>query len=611
MTMPFITQALRQHARSTRLTALFACLLLTGCPMKDADLPRFTKLEPFDPHRQTFECKHEAAVNPPITPKAEAIFQQALAETSFERWPEKRNYAKAAELYEQAMKLGHWKAQFNLAGAYLQGKGVPEDIDKAMLLTEDLMRKGVPAAWDNMGAYYMGGVGNVERNATVAFAFWQKAADMGSMAAQTFIGSKLMATHDEPPSFWGNIAVGTKMLQCALAQGSAQAAYELGGNLDADKEYARALVVLHEGVKLGSEKCANSLFASFDDGGALVSRMIDRSRSERYKALADALYTNPDLRFPNLDKVLPLPPARLPIWDGKKESLIKAAKAVVPTPPPLPKPAPSPASELTGKAHIPEGWMLPERPAIKLEPQYETTSAPEAGYWIARLMHHSEDRHVEWEAAQRPLYYAKNERFDSTRPGLLDSDGRIRFHYMGELVPTPAPDLSPLAFEHPLIARGIARYGDLPEPPLLCKGHTTCRQSGVWEGRVAADHVHAAGFNQWHRQAYVQEGQGFPDPQVLYLDIAPREVLWRWLAQANAGDPTGFVSISLDEPQVFAAVAVPASEAETTSEADAQLAAVADAATPSPNSPAPPQPAEQPSAKDKPGLLSRLWPPRG
>ncbi len=54
---------------------------------------------------------------------------------------------------------------------------------------------------------------------------------------------------------------------------------------------------------------------------------VDTARSERYDVLNDALYIIPDLRFPNLDKVLTLPPARLPMWDGKTESLIKAAKA--------------------------------------------------------------------------------------------------------------------------------------------------------------------------------------------------------------------------------------------------------------------------------------------
>ncbi len=601
------------------LIVFLASLLLTGCPMKDSDQPRFTKLEPFNPHRQSFECKYEASLNPPITPEAEAIFQQALAETSFERWPEQRNPTKAAALYEQAMKLGHWKAQFNLAGAYLQGKGVPQDVDKAMHLTEDLMRKGVPAAWDNMGAYYMGGVGDVKRDATIAYAFWQKAADMGSMAAQAYLGAKLIATHDEPPSFWGNIPIGLKMLKCAAAQGSAEAAFQLGGALNGNdkslgEDYEQALKAFHEGVKLGSEKSANYLFGAFDDGEPLVGNAKDRARAERYSALGDALYTNPDLRFPNLDKVLPLPPARLPMWDGKKESLIEAAKAVVPTPPAksTAKPVANPASKLTGKAHIPEGWMLPERPAIDVPAQYETTAAPEAGYWLARLMRPSSDEHDAWNAAQLPMQYARGELFDRTRPGLRDDDGRIAFHYLGQLVPVPPSDPEPLFTKSPLVERGIARYGDAPEPAVICKGHTTCRKTGVWEARVADDHAHALVFNQWHRQAYVQEGQAFPDPQGQHLEIATPEVMWRWLGQANTGDPAGLMSISVDVPQLFAA-APPVDVAEAQSQADigVEAAAPMDAAEPQPGDAGSSQAPEHPSEKGKPGLLKRLWPPRG
>ena len=211
---------------------LFACLLpLMACSphgkSADSELPRFAKLERFDPHRPTFECKHEADAVPPITPEAEAVFQQAVALDSYEIWYEQRDYTKIAALYEQAMKLGHWKGQFNLAGLYLKGVGVPQDTEKALALTEDLMKKGVPAAWDNMGAYYMGGVGPLKQGATVGYSFWQRAADIGSTAAQTYIGAKLLGNHDEPPTFWGNRAIGLKMLACAVAQGGGQAAYAL------------------------------------------------------------------------------------------------------------------------------------------------------------------------------------------------------------------------------------------------------------------------------------------------------------------------------------------------------------------------------------------------
>ncbi|WP_341889367.1 DUF6396 domain-containing protein [Variovorax sp. YR752] len=328
--------------------ALGSAFLLSACPAQEEHSaapvpPRFTKLDAFDPHRQSFECKHEADVNPPTTAEAEALFQQGMAATSYDLWPDDRDNEKAAQLWTRAAGKGHWKAQLNLAGLYLQGLGVPQDADKALELTEDLMRKGVPAAWDNMGAYYMGGIGPLKQDATVAYALWQKAADMGSMAAQAYLGEKLLGTHDEPPSFWGNRPISRKMLECAFAQGSGAAAYTLGLDLMGNdtslgESFTRAFSTLHEGVKLGNEKAANSLSVAFDAGRALVDHRIDVARAERYSILGDALWRNPDLRFPNLDKVLPLPPANLPKWNGNKQTLIDAAKALVVQPAVLPTP---------------------------------------------------------------------------------------------------------------------------------------------------------------------------------------------------------------------------------------------------------------------------------
>jgi uncharacterized protein len=552
-----ITRAAHAVGVATLFVSLF---LLFGCSMKDhthdeSTMPRFTKLDMFNPHRPSFECKHEATVNPPITPEAEALFQQAQLLGSYELWPQQRNYPKMAVLYEQAMKLGHWKAQFNLAGLYLKGEGVQQDIEKALQLTEDLMKKGVPAAWDNMGAYYMGGVGPVKQDATVAYAFWQKAADMGSMAAQTYLGAKLIGIEDEPPRVWANRKVGIKMLECAFAQGYGQAAYELGSILHViTKDYPRALKVLHEGVKFGSEDSAGALSVAFRNIKPLTSNFPDIWRADRYRALADALYTNPDLRFPNLDKVLPLPPARLPQWDGKKESLINAAKAVVIVPPAPPKPAASAASQRVGRAHIPQGWVLPEKPQLdNVMLAAETTAAQESGYWLAQLLEPRLPHHTAWDAAQVPLRYSQGEPFDRSRTGLQDEDGRIVFRYLGVPVaeaPPPPPAV------HPLVARGLARYID---PPVNTSGAsklwrmylhlpTTCPQTGIWAGCVPDNHPLASVFNQWHQQVYAHRGDPFPVLQTQALGLELSAITWHWLGQSNREENEHTAFIHIEEP---------------------------------------------------------------
>jgi len=524
------------------LFILFASLLtLTACPMnaKTTDvLPRNMALKTFDPHRPSFECKHEASAVPPIDPEAEAWFQEGMRVTSRDLWPNQRDYPKAVELWAKAAERKHWKAMMNLAGVLSEGDGtapyvVPPDTERAVKIVEEAMGLGIPAAFDTMGTFHQHALG-VNGDISRAYAFWELAADKGSPRAQAFLGEKLNATYDNPQEgFWGNRKIGLQMLECSFAQGHGKGAFELGSYLRfSEKNYSRALVVLHEGVKMGSQESARSLGSIFGSGELMEGGpAADPAREERYRLLSDALYRNPELRFPNLDKVLPLPPARLPMWDGKRETLLNAAKAVEPVPPPLPKPAPNPASQRTGRAHIPEGFTLPEQAQVEVPAQYETTAAPVGGYWIARLMRHADERHIAWDEAQVPMHYKKNELFDRSRTGLRPEDGRIQFHYLGD--PVAAKAQHDLLNEHPLVARGLARYGDVPEPPMLCKGNATCPQTGVWSARVPDDHPMAALFNQWHRQAYVMKGQPFPDPKAQHLDITARAVTWQWWNQTN------------------------------------------------------------------------------
>jgi hypothetical protein len=315
------------------------CMVIPMDSLLHPDLPRFTELPAFNPHRKEFECKHEAEANPAIGTEAQQLFEQALALDNWELWYEQIDHKGMARLYAQAMKLGHWKAQLNLAQMYLEGRGVEFNPDEALRLTEDLMRQGVPAAWHRMGSLYMMGAGPLRQDATVAYAFWQRAAEMGSMESQAFIGNKLRGNHDEPPSFWGNWPIGRKMMECAFAQGSAEGAYLLGLELNAGAEspadYRRALEVMHEGVKRGNEDCAKYLFASFRGGDPLVGRAKDPSREDRYHAISERLRLDHHLKLPNLDRVLPLPPAALPHWNSDPDTLIDAAKGVRLAPQPL------------------------------------------------------------------------------------------------------------------------------------------------------------------------------------------------------------------------------------------------------------------------------------
>ncbi len=312
----------------------------------------------------------------------------------------------------------------------------------------------------------------------------------------------------------------------------------VGNDASLGESYTRAFSTLHEGVKFGNKDAANTLSVAFRAGEPLVDHHIDTARAERYSILGDALWHNPDLRFPNLDKVLPLPPADLPKWDGNKQTLIDAAKALVP----LPAVQPTPGSQRTGRAHIPQGHvLLAQAASVIVEPD---TQVPYSGYWQPRLYVLYRAHEQTWERAQVPQRYAKGEVFEvvdrSSMGKYANVAPRTVWHYLGKATPaTVGP--------HPRVTQGIARTTRVPEEVLRCKGMLVCPRTGVWAGQVAKEHPLARLYNRWDRFAYVEQGQSFPNPQDQHIAVAPHEVRWLWLDNANRIKASGLTEVSLSD----------------------------------------------------------------
>ncbi|TYA20498.1 hypothetical protein FXB79_09775 [Aggregatibacter actinomycetemcomitans] len=90
------------------------------------------------------------------------------------------------------------------------------------------------------------------------------------------------------------------------------------------KEYQKAIAVFHQGVKNGSSLSANVLVGVFSNNRKekyldSLNLQEDPERARRYetiwKYLAYKDYLQP--KVPDLDEIVPLPPAPLPDWDGK------------------------------------------------------------------------------------------------------------------------------------------------------------------------------------------------------------------------------------------------------------------------------------------------------
>jgi len=495
--------------------------------------PRYTKLPLFDPHSKTFTCVYQAQHVPPIDPQAELWYEQALALNDPNVWFEQRDWKKIYQLYVQAAERNHWKAMLNLASLILSSYPVPEhDPEVAIRWVEKAMQLGVPDAWDRMGVYHQGGLIK-GGDTTSAYAFFQKAADMGSPAAMTFLGDKLGGLYDDPEGdFWGNRPIAMQMLQCAMAQGYGDAAYQLSGyqqDLNTIAAKNEALTTLHVGVKLGCADCANALASEFHglgltNGTNLVGH-IDKARAERYSKIGDALqFWQGRLKLPNLDKVLPLPPAQLPKWDGNDQTLIDAAKAVAP---PL---KPQPGASLLGREHMAEGYgvlSLAQSPYATRGDQ----PVPETGYWLALYGPLATPRmKLAFARSEFPERYRAGERFEPSRYDWLEPD-QVQWHFLGEARQLPPSREVLLAQKLHL---GLLRQ--LPESPLAlqCQGWQQCPQTGIWEGRVADGHPLAALYNRWEQQAFVSQGDAFPDPHERFLDIALEELRWVYRGSPNA-----------------------------------------------------------------------------
>lgn len=94
-----------------------------------------------------------------------------------------RDYRKAAELYEKAVKKVHADSMFALGVLYQEGKGVKLDKEKAISLYEMASQKNHPAAQFNLGVMYANGEGVLQDYRT-ALSWYQKAAANNFTLAQ-------------------------------------------------------------------------------------------------------------------------------------------------------------------------------------------------------------------------------------------------------------------------------------------------------------------------------------------------------------------------------------------------------------------------------------------
>ncbi|KAI2671130.1 sel1 repeat family protein [Pseudomonas sp. TNT3] len=354
-----------------------------------------------------FTCVHEQFPAP--STEADVLFQYA-------RWLQKNNQLKEdrsvdveiERLYRIAAENGHYKANINLQNGSMRGHFQLRG-DEYLRLSQRLIDEGVATGYYFVGIFLQQGSAGLKQDPEMALRYYRKAADKGSAQAQYYVGDKL-----DPIDVAPEIAL--KMYRCAAEQNNGEAAIALGIYLQDKGQYQEALDAFQLGIAAGDSTSAYTLGKTFrnpapTDELDYLGQSEDLERAERYnkisKVLGNYSYAHP--KVPEINDILPLPPAKLPAWDGKLQWLEERLANIPPE-----KPSTALINQLA-KAMVldPEtGKPMPGSPSFSetnfLGPTCTSNEAcPQSGYWkIAWSGHGGFYRLVE---RNTPRYFSQGE----------------------------------------------------------------------------------------------------------------------------------------------------------------------------------------------------------
>ena len=322
--MRMLVERLWQSTLYRWLAVLVVLLLLVIFFRNERLFPSYDKPGPFNPPVvPAFKCVVEQSVMPPVDVHAEAWMRE-VHRLNVLPWQKKR-HDEAIDLLKRASERDYWPAMHPLAWRYMTQPTWRHSRGSALRLVRRGMHLGYPDAYYRMGLYFLEGWG-VPADRDMAYAFWQKAAYMGNPAAMAEL-AKVISTKQNNTigNDLVNLPVAKQMLECAMAQGYGDAAAILAGIIEIPKADngtvlgpvtaetdARSQRILQDGVKLGCSKCALLLGIRFNGAWDWDDIKSNGLRATFYMALASELEGSSTLHLPDIDKVMPLPPATLP-----------------------------------------------------------------------------------------------------------------------------------------------------------------------------------------------------------------------------------------------------------------------------------------------------------
>lgn len=247
-----------------------------------------------------------------------------------------KNYPQMYVLADKAAEMGHWRAKLLAASLYLRNSDSAYSEfkpEKAKKYIVELMNQNVPKAFYLMGQYKSTGVKGFKEDPIPVTVYLLEATKLNDPSALSDMYDILLST--------GRADDANALLNCAIAQKEDNAAALLKkanileSSEKSEKELIEAYKHLYQAAKAGSY----TAIASFADkesyykqqyGNTLFSneflermKVLQNAKNVAYihldpyrKSLGinDKVKGNSRLTFPNLEKVAPFPPEKLPDW---------------------------------------------------------------------------------------------------------------------------------------------------------------------------------------------------------------------------------------------------------------------------------------------------------
>ena len=300
------------------------------CDIKEKEQQRKTQMAQLEQLAALeFTCKKEE--HPPLSEETQQLYNYALYHDLHNMWTGEKGdevWNGLARYYRIAAANGDYKANVRLQ--YLLNTGrINTDMPQTEVhnLNEELAKQLLATAYYNLYGYLDVGYG-VRTEKDGKYAYLRKAADLGSREAQYTVAEMLADIEDEEETkeaFKYRLNLVKQLWACASEQGLGEASINLGISLQSDKKYSEAVKVFYQGVKNGDAMSASTLRGGFSQQTTKDNRLDfldlapDEERSRRYDIIWNYLakydYLQP--KVPDLDEIVPLPPAKLPKWDGK------------------------------------------------------------------------------------------------------------------------------------------------------------------------------------------------------------------------------------------------------------------------------------------------------